>query len=194
MKFEDVIKFHGHSCPGLAMGYVVAKAALEELGIKDRSQDEEIVCIVENDSCAVDAIQVMVGCTFGKGNLIFRDYGKQVYTFFNRKTGRAVRISVDFESKETEEEKKLWQRFMEGDRSPEVLEFVKKRKAEKINKILNAKKEEILKITYPQIKTPKEARVFKSLRCEICGEKVAEVKARILDGKILCIPCFEESL
>lgn len=131
MKFEDVIKFHGHSCPGLAMGYVVAKAALEELGIKDRSQDEEIVCIVENDSCAVDAIQVMVGCTFGKGNLIFRDYGKQVYTFFNRKTGRAVRISVDFESKETEEEKKLWQRFMEGDRSPEVLEFVKKRKAEK---------------------------------------------------------------
>ncbi|GAQ94816.1 formylmethanofuran dehydrogenase subunit E [Thermodesulfovibrio aggregans] len=194
MKFEDVIKFHGHSCPGLAMGYVVAKAALEELGIKDRSQDEEIVCIVENDSCAVDAIQVMVGCTFGKGNLIFRDYGKQVYTFFNRKTGRAVRISVDFESKETEEEKKLWQRFMEGDRSPEVLEFVKKRKAEKINKILNAKKEEILKITYPQIKTPKEARVFKSLRCEICGEKVAEVRARILDGKILCIPCFEESL
>lgn len=194
MKFEDVIKFHGHSCPGLAMGYVVAKAALEELGIRDRSQDEEIVCIVENDSCAVDAIQVMVGCTFGKGNLIFRDYGKQVYTFFNRKTGRAVRISVDFESKETEEEKKLWQRFMEGDRSPEVLEFVKKRKAEKINKILNAKKEEILKITYPQIKTPKEARVFKSLRCEICGEKVAEVRARILDGKILCIPCFEESL
>lgn len=194
MKFEDVVKFHGHSCPGLALGYRVATAAMEELGIKDRSHDEEIVCIVENDSCAVDAIQVVTGCTFGKGNLIFKDYGKQVYTFFNRKTGKAVRISIDFEFKETEEEKTLWQRFMHGDSSAQVVEFVNKRKREKIKQILNAEKEEILKITYPQIDPPKEAKIFKSLRCANCGEKVAEAKARILDGKILCIPCFEASL
>ncbi|MGB9822603.1 MULTISPECIES: FmdE family protein [Thermodesulfovibrio] len=194
MKFEDVVKFHGHSCPGLALGYRVATAALEELEVQDRSHDEEIVCIVENDSCAVDAIQVITGCTFGKGNLIFRDYGKQVYTFFDRKTGKAVRISIDFEFKETENEKALWQRFMQGDSSTEVVEFINKRKAEKIKQILNAKKEEILKITYPKINPPKQARIFKSLRCANCGEKVAEAKARILNGKILCIPCFEEML
>jgi len=194
MKFEDVVKFHGHSCPGLALGYRVAKAALEELGLSERANDEEVVCIAENDSCAVDAIQVVVGCTFGKGNLIFRDYGKQVYTFFNRKTGKAVRISVDFEFKETEEEKALWQRFMQGDTSPQVTDFIQKRKAEKIKQILNAEKDQILKITYPQIPPPKEARIFKSIRCANCGEKVAEARARLMNGKILCIPCFEASL
>lgn len=194
MKFEDVVKFHGHSCPGLALGYRVAMAAFEELNMKERAQDEEILCIVENDSCAVDAIQAVTGCTFGKGNLLFRDYGKQVYTFIDRKTGKAVRISADFEFRETEKDRKIWQRFMNGDRADEVVNFIKKRKAEKIKKILQARKEEILKITYPPVVPPKEARIFKSLRCESCGEKVAEVKARLLKGKVLCIPCFESSL
>lgn len=190
--FEDVIKFHGHSCPGLAIGYRVALAAMEEFGI--RSQDEELVCIVENDSCAVDAIQLITGCTFGKGNLIFKDYGKQVYTFFSRKENKAVRISVDFEFKESDEEKALWQRFIQGDRSKEIVEFIENRKAQKTKQILEAKKEEILKITYPTITPPKQARVFKTLRCERCGEKVAEIKVRLLNNKILCIPCFEEVL
>lgn len=191
--FEDVVKFHGHSCPGLALGYRVAKTAIEELSL-DRSQDEEIVCIVENDSCAVDAIQVIAGCTFGKGNLIFRDYGKQIYTFFNRKNRKSVRISIDFESRETEEEKTLWQKFIEGDRTPEIIEFIQKKKTEKINQILNAERDKILKITYPEIKPPPEAKIFKSLRCENCGEKMSEIKARLLKGKILCIPCFETLL
>lgn len=196
MKFEsfkDVVHFHGHSCPGLALGYRVAKAAIEELNIT-RSEDEEIVCIVENDSCAVDAIQVMTGCTFGKGNLIFKDYGKQVYTFFDRKKEKAVRISIDFDFKETEKENTLWKKFIEGERTKEIIEFINKRKAEKIKVILDAKKDEILKISYPSIKPPQPARIFKSLRCEQCNEKVAEIKARLLNGKTLCIPCFEALL
>jgi hypothetical protein len=50
---------------------------------------------VENDSCAVDAVQVMTGCTFGKGNLIFRDYGKQAYTFMSRATGKALEPALE---------------------------------------------------------------------------------------------------
>ena len=61
----------------------------------DSSQDEEIVAIVENNSCAVDAVQVLTGCTFGKGNLLFKDHGKQVYTFINRNTNDAVRVSLN---------------------------------------------------------------------------------------------------
>ncbi len=192
-KFEDVVKFHGHVCPGLAFGYRVAKLAVEELNI-NRSEDEEIVCVVENDSCAVDAIQVITGCTFGKGNLIFKDYGKQVYTFFDRKNSKAIRIVIDFEFEETEEEKALWQKFISGDRSQEVLEFIQKRKAEKTKKILEAPREEIFHITYPDFNPPRQARIFKSLRCENCKEKVAETKGRILNSKFLCIPCFEALL
>ncbi len=33
---------------------------------------------------------MITGCTFGKGNFIYRDYGKTAFTFFNRDTGKGV--------------------------------------------------------------------------------------------------------
>lgn len=92
ISWEDAKNFHGHECGGLTLGYKVGQYALEKLNF-DRSSDEELVAIVENDSCAVDGIQIVTGCTFGKGNLIFKDYGKHVYTFFNRNTGEGIRIT-----------------------------------------------------------------------------------------------------
>jgi formylmethanofuran dehydrogenase subunit E len=189
-KFEDVIEFHGHSCPGLAIGYRVSIFALKELG--ERASDEEMVAIVENNSCAVDAVQVVTGCTFGKGNLIFKDYGKQVYTFIKRPSGDGIRISVDWKSpEETDEEKSMWDRYMKGDRSEEVLKTVHDRKAKKINLILNANNEELLKVTKGKMDLPEEAKIYPSFLCAICGEKVMEPRARVKDGKIVCIPCFE---
>ncbi len=89
--WDKVVKFHGHSCMGLAMGYRVAEAALSELG-SNRDVDEELVAIVENDSCAVDAVQYVTGCNIGKGNLFFRDHGKPVYTFCRHSDGKAIRL------------------------------------------------------------------------------------------------------
>uniref|UniRef100_UPI0040560DE8 FmdE family protein n=1 Tax=Candidatus Electronema sp. TaxID=2698783 RepID=UPI0040560DE8 len=74
--WEQCIAFHGHECPGLAMGYRAAKAAQSKLGVKF-SPDEEVVCVTENDACGLDAVQYLTGCTLGKGNLIYRDRGKQ---------------------------------------------------------------------------------------------------------------------
>jgi len=92
--FSEVTKFHGHVCPGSAIGYRAAEIAIKKLS-SSRAEDEEFLAIVENDSCSVDAIQVVTGCTFGKGNLIFKDYGKNVYTFVNRKTGESIRLSLN---------------------------------------------------------------------------------------------------
>jgi len=189
--FNDVVEFHGHSCPGLALGYRVAMAALQEFG--ERAEDEELVAIVENNSCAVDAVQVITGCTFGKGNLVFRDYGKQVYTFIKRPSGDGIRISVDWKSsEETDEEKSMWDQYMKGDRSEEVLKAVHNRKAKKIGLILEARNEELIKITKGKMDLPEEARIYPSLTCAICGEKVMEPRARVKDGKMVCIPCFEK--
>ncbi len=188
--FEDVIDFHGHTCPGLALGYRLSAFVLTMFG--NRSADEEIVAIVENDSCAVDAVQVMTGCTFGKGNLIFEDFGKQVYTFIKRPSGDAVRVSVDWKPpEETEEERLMWDRYNAGDHSEEVLRIVHNRKARKIEAILSAKDEELFGVMRRKIELPEEARVYPSLRCAICGEKVMEPRARVKAGKIVCIPCFE---
>ena len=92
--FKRCEAFHGHVCGGLAIGYVAATAGLAWLK-ENRALDEELVAIVETDACCVDAIQVLTGCTLGKGNLLYRDYGKMVFTFFNRRTGQGVRLSMN---------------------------------------------------------------------------------------------------
>ena len=91
VEFKQIVRFHGHTCPGLTIGYRMSKAAMNFLS-DSRAKDEEIVAIVENDACGVDAVQYLTGCTFGKGNLIFKDYGKQVYTFYSRNKGKGVRM------------------------------------------------------------------------------------------------------
>ena len=191
-RFEEVIDFHGHSCPGLALGYRVAMAALKAMKRENISEDEELVAIVENDSCAVDAIQVVTGCTFGKGNLVFKDYGKQAYTFLKRPSGSGIRISIDFTApEETEREKELWRRYGRGDRSEEVARAVHNRRAKKTKAILESPEKALLKITKVKVPLPQEARIYQSLPCGTCGETMAEPKARVREGKIVCIPCFE---
>lgn len=188
--FDDVVEFHGHSCPGLALGYRVSLAALRELGLGAASRDEEVTAVVENDSCAVDAVQVMTGCTFGKGNLVFRDYGKQVYTFTRRATGRSVRIAVDFiPPHESDEDQELWKRYSQGDRTEEVLSTVHSRKARKTEEVLRADEADLLRITNIQADPPAEARIFESIRCAVCGEKVAGPKAVSRGDTLVCIPC-----
>jgi len=189
-KLDEVIKFHGHICPGLALGYRVSEFALRELG--KRSKDEEIVAIVENNSCAVDAVQVMTGCTFGKGNLIFKDYGKQVYTFIKRPSGKAIRISIDWTPPpETEKQKEMWQKYMKSDRSKPVLQAVHQRKTKKIESILKTSEKDLFKVKHLKASLPEEAKIYPSVRCERCGEKTMETRLRIKNGKMLCIPCFE---
>jgi len=198
-QFKDVVSFHGHACPGLALGYRVALAALDKLG--NRAVDEELVAIVENNSCAVDAVQVMTGCTFGKGNLIFRDYGKQVYTFLRRpsqggkaKTTEALRISIKWKPKEeTYKEESMWNRYMKGDRSDEVMKEVHKRKTKKIKAILDAREKELFDAKKEKITIPEEAEIVPSIICSLCGEKVMESKIRLKAGKIVCIPCSDRN-
>jgi len=188
--YNYIVDFHGHSCPGLALGYRVSLRALKEF--KGSAEDEELVAVVENNSCAVDAVQVMTGCTFGKGNLIFRDYGKQVYTFIKRPSGKGLRISVHWQKPaESDEEKAMWERYMKGDHSRKTLDFVHNRKAARIKHILEADENEMLKVTKGLQALPEEARIYPGIQCGECGEKVMEPRARVRGGKILCIPCFE---
>ncbi len=186
---RNAIQFHGHLCPGLALGYRVAKAALRELKA-DRPRDEELAAIVENDSCAADAVQFITGCTFGKGNLIFRDYGKHVYTFFNRRTGQGVRISEDYRGFEGD------QRFPELKRRQEAGEDVAREmqafKMEKAAAILNAEEKDLFTIQPVSSPPPEEARIRASARCSVCGEKFMESRGRIKNGNVVCIPCFEK--
>ncbi|MDK2891685.1 FmdE family protein [Methanohalophilus sp.] len=191
MEIEDAVKFHGHMCPGLAIGFRVAKLAEEHFGM--RSKDEELVAIVENKSCSVDAIQVINSCTFGKGNLIFRDYGKHVYTFFKRGNEKALRIVRKQNVFERDNNgNNLFEKIRAKTATPEEMTEFKKEREERIKMILEAPADELFKIEEIKAEPPKKAVIFQTLTCSECGEGMMESRARIAHGKYFCLPCFEK--
>ncbi len=188
--FKKVLDFHGHSCPGITYGYRVSLLALEVIG--DRSEDEEMVAIVENNSCAVDAVQVITGCTFGKGNLIFKNFGKQTYTFLKRPSGTGIKLSIKHcPMKETREEKEAWKAYLSGNRSENTKNIVNQRKARKIDHILSLPADKIMSIEKVTLPLPQKADIYPSVQCHKCNEKIMESLARVKNGNIVCIPCSE---
>ena len=167
----EAIKFHGHLCPGLVIGYLAGKVGMERLRAI-RSEDEELIAIVENDSCAVDAVQVLTGCTTGKGNLFMRDYGKMVFTFAVRPSGKAVRVSLIRREKPGEPEQDREQR---------------------IEYMLSARPEELFSVREEKIKLPDTAHIRENAVCERCGEMMMETRSRSVGGSVLCMPCAEDA-
>ncbi|MBS3900564.1 MAG: TraR/DksA C4-type zinc finger protein [Dethiobacter sp.] len=191
-QWEKSVDFHGHACIGLALGYRVAEAALRAFGQK-RAEDEEMVAIVENDSCAVDAIQVITGCTVGKGNMILRDFGKQAYTFALRDLNKAIRITIISHAGEKHEAlPALRQKVLAGDASAEEKDLFQKINDELLKDYLTRPLEEVCKVAEIDYDLPQKARIFPSVTCSCCDEKVMEPRARLKSGKPACIPCAEK--
>lgn len=191
-RWDDVVKFHGHSCMGLATGYRVAEAALKKLQ-SDRDIDEEIIAIVENDNCSVDAIQYVTGCTMGKGNLIFFDYGKPVYSFVKRSDQKAVRIVPrGFDENRFPELAELRSKVLSGEATAEEQERFSNATARALQQFLSDPLDKVVVIQETSLIIPEKAKIFNSIICADCGEKVMEPRARVRNGQMVCLPCAEE--
>ena len=163
--WEKCAAFHGHECGGLTIGYKAALYAIELLELHF-SDDEQVVCVTENDACGVDAIQVILGCSVGKGNLLFHLRGKQAYSFYNRATGRSVRLVLKDrpQGMSRQESFAYYQSLAPRD-------------------MFTAKE--------TTITLPESARIFQSVKCDGCGETTAENMLRLENGKKLCLDCYQ---
>lgn len=183
----DCVNFHGHLCPGLSLGYKASVFAISVLRGR-KSRDEEIVAIVENDSCFVDAVQVITGCTFGKGNLIFRDYGKMVLVLMSRESGRGIRVSLKNPISPPDEGLNvILQKGAQASEEEKLL--IDDYREKKAIEILNSPFEKIFSVMEINLDPPPYARIFRSERCEICSEPVMAKRLVEVDGKRVCIPC-----
>ena len=188
--FDTAVKFHGHVCPGVSIGYRVATLAAERF--KDRSEDEELVAVVENRSCAVDAIQAINGCTCGKGNLIFKEHGKHVYTFFKRGDKKALRISLKPDVlPQDEKHTALFAKLRAGTANPEEAKEFRASHEAKSQRVLEMPEEKLFSISEVEIEPPEKAIIHPTLICSKCGEGFMEPLGRVKKGEIVCISCFE---
>lgn len=186
--FKQCEIFHGHVCPGLALGYRAAKSALAHLN-ETRSPDEELVAIIETDSCGADAVQVLTGCTFGKGNFIFRDYGKMTLTLFSRKTGQGVRVAAR-PILSPKNKLDLMHKVMAGTASAEEEAQFNKLHWQRACQILEMPETELLIITPVTEKLPPKAQIEPSELCVNCGEKVMQSKLQDQNGQKICRGCL----
>lgn len=179
LAWQKAAAFHGHACPGLAIGVRMALAALRTLAQKDAtladladsrriSPDEELVCVTETDACCIDAIQALLSCSLGKGNLLLKLRGKTAASFYHRPGKKAARL--------------LW--------TKDFSEMAGMERPEKIAYILSAPEDELMKIQEIPFDPPSRAIVAQSLECASCGEKTAEYAIRLKDGQPYCPDCW----
>jgi formylmethanofuran dehydrogenase subunit E len=188
--FGRCVAFHGHVCPGLAIGYQVAKAGMAWLD-ENRATDEEVVAIVETDACGTDAIQVLTGCTLGKGNLLYKDYGKQVFTFISRKSGKGVRIAMKPEVIKLSERHRELIGKMRDERATEAQqkEFwaIHHQQA---REILEKPADELFTIRNVEIALPQKAKIEPSILCDQCGEPTMASRLVDRNGQKVCMDCL----
>jgi formylmethanofuran dehydrogenase subunit E len=193
MTLEQVVEFHGHMCPGLAMGVQAAQLALREIG--PHVTDEEVVAVVETDMCGVDAIQFLTGCTFGKGNLVHRDWGKNAYSFFRRSDGRAVRIVARAGAWQRDpEHQALFAKVRAGQADAQERARFQELHQAQSSTLLAMEPDELFAVQELDGPPPRKARILESVDCAECGEATMETRVRRLDGRELCTPCFDAAL
>ncbi|MGE5416397.1 MAG: FmdE family protein [Acidobacteriota bacterium] len=185
---EKAIDFHGHICPGLLMGLRAAEFAREYLGVSP-DVDEELLAIVETDSCGADAIQAVLGCTFGKGNFIFKDYGKNVYTIASRDKNKAIRIAAIFGVNNGPEGDRFRELGRKGQLTNEEINEREDLRGVLFEKIMTRPFEEMFTYQEVPLDIPAKARIHATLQCSVCSEGVSEHRAVKTGETVLCSEC-----
>lgn len=169
--FEEDLKkareFHGHLCSGIILGVRIARAGLNYLGIEEPAKNKDFIVFIETDRCLTDAVQAVTGCSLGKRRLKWIDYGKMGASFIDMNTQKGIRIVVNAKKNPSEGEDALsfWKQFTDE----ELFKF------EPVS--VNIRKEDL------------PGRPAKSVKCEICHEKVMDGRDVTKNGKVLCKAC-----
>jgi formylmethanofuran dehydrogenase subunit E len=140
----------------------------------------------------VDAVQQLLGCTFGKGNFFHLDYGKNAYTFIRRSDGKAIRVvgKPNPFGKDPEREA-IVARMDAGEATPEDRKRFQELQLKRGIAILEAPEDELFTVAAVEPIVPARARLRASVECELCGEPTMETRTRRIKGQMVCIPCFE---
>lgn len=185
-------KFHGHKCPAMPMGLRVGAAALNKLGI-ERAKDGQIVALVDlgDDHCATcyaDGLQVILGTTFGKGNIKKTHKGKWAVIVIDKATGKAVRVTPKAEAMQANKETSFFKDYREkgipASKVPnEIIEPL-------VTKVMGAPDADLITVSevfdYNLVQHPHS---FNSFVCEECGEMTVMEYGRIKGDKKVCIDC-----
>ena len=194
--YEHGLALHGHKCPAMPMGLRVGAAAMNKLGV-ERAKDGQLIALIElgEDHCATcfaDGVQMITGCTFGKGNIKKLNYGKWGVTLIDKKRGKAVRVTPRGEAMLANKKTTFFTEYREkgipaSQVPPEHVDPL-------VERVMNAPDDQLLIVGEVfDYKWQDPAHSFKGFICDMCGEMTAEPYGRVWNDKKVCIPCREKA-
>lgn len=193
---ESGLTLHGHRCPAMPMGLRVGAAAMNKLGV-ERAKDGQLMALVEIGekhcaTCFADGVQMITGCTFGKGNIQKLHYGKWGVTLIDKKSGRAVRVTPKAEAMAANKQTDFFQKYrMKGIPASQVPADIVD---PLVQQVMNAPEEQLLSVGDVVERAWEDSpHSFDSFVCDLCGEMTVEPYGRVLGDKKVCIPCREKS-
>ncbi len=193
--FESGLQFHGHKCPAMPMGLRVGAAAMNALGV-ERAADGQLLAFVELGdnhcaTCFADGVQMITGCTFGKGNIKKLHYGKWGVTLVDVSSGRAVRVTPRADAMLANKQSDFFRNYREkGVPASAVPAGVVQ---PLVDRVMDSPDDALLSIgeIFP-FSVKSHPHSFSGLICDECGEMVVEDYARLADDRRVCIPCREK--
>ena len=176
------------------VGYRISSGSYPYGTVKCRkAPDEELLAVVETDACGADAIQVMTGCTFGKGNFLFKNYGKHAFSLLDRRKGKGLRVCLRPDAFQMDPEYIFLSEKVQKDEASE----------DKIGRFRQLQQQRVEDILYPMpslcSRSKKLPRSFLPRPglwspefCDFRGEATKMDLSRKIDGKRICIPCAKQ--
>lgn len=198
---DQAAQMHGHYCSYLALGVKATYAAFKKLGVIESTGMEEILALIECNSCFVDGIQAISGCTLGNNALIYKDLGKTAVTFIKRHENEAIRVAVTYNYEneqrgpEAEEAMALFDRAVKKREklAPEERARMMTLWTQMSFAMLSKPEAEVFSFKKVKPEVIEYAPIFESIHCSQCGESTMETRTRMKGAKPVCISCANDN-
>ena len=99
------IEYHGHTCGGIALGYMAAMYAGKLLDVKD---GDDVHVLAATSQCPIDAFAVVLGCSRENGRLEIDDRGEMLFEIENRTSGKSVVLLAKPKPEGSEKGRDYW--------------------------------------------------------------------------------------
>lgn len=184
---EKVYAFHTRRAPGIPIAVEMVLRARAKLG-----NAEKLCAVAETSTCLPDAIQFLLGCTIGNGDLrMMPEIGRYALTLYDRKNGgKGVRIFVD-QNRIDAEKMPETHRFFLRKRSEEVKKGGAARKASAeviVNEFLNNGRD-IFSLQDVVVADTSKPPLKEVVVCPKCGESFSVTQP----NQTLCLVCSSDN-
>lgn len=189
--WNQAVKFHGHVCPGVAVGFRASIYALKLLDLTGNIS-ESYYAVAENDVCGLDGVQIVTGCTIGNDSLIIDNQGKKAFSFVHKKTGDGIRVLLKVPLwGDYNEAVELHHKVKKGETTSQEKERFFTLRGKRGLELLDYPDKALFSFSKINLKIPSKPRLHNFVTCAICQEPTMLPWIKRKDDLEVCSKCFD---